>query len=134
MLLEEKLTYKLRGCFYDLRNKYGRHHSERIYDRALDEQFISKNISFISKPKIDIYSLDSGRKIGIYVPDKLVEDSVIIEIKAKPFTSKDDEMQLIEYLKASKYEIGYLVNFGESEFNPKRFIYTNDRKSFLQDR
>ncbi len=129
--LEKDLSYKIMGCFYDVRNKYGSGHRERVYDRVLSEHFELKNIRYISQPRIDIYSLDTGKKIAIYVPDKLVENKIIVEIKAKPVTSKEDQRQVIEYLKASRYEIAYLVNFGEEEFHPKRFIYTNDRKPFL---
>jgi GxxExxY protein len=130
MFLEKELSERLMKCFYAARNKYGNGHNERVYDRVLDEQFDLENINYVSQPRIDIYSLDTGKKIAIYIPDKLVENKIIVEIKAKPFTTKDNEQQLIAYLKTSKYEIGYLVNFGEKNFNPKRFIYTNDRKPF----
>lgn len=129
--LEKELSYKIMGCFYDVRNKYGSGHHERVYDRTLGEQFELKNIRYMSQPKIDVYSLDTGKKIAIYIPDKLVENKIIVEVKAKPVTSSEDQRQVIEYLKASKYEIAYLVNFTEEEFHPKRFIYTNDRKPFL---
>lgn len=131
MFLEKELSEKLMRCFYAVRNKYGNGHNERVYDRVLDEHFDIVSLEYISQPRVPIYSLDTEKRIAIYIPDKLVEKKVIIEIKAKPFTSKEDEQQLIEYLKTSEYEIGYLVNFGEKQFKPRRFIYTNDRKLFL---
>ncbi|MFA6534011.1 MAG: GxxExxY protein [Patescibacteria group bacterium] len=129
--LEPELSYKLMGIFYDLRNKYGRFRQEKVYDRALDEQLAINRLEFIDKPKISIYSMDTGQKIGLAVPDKLVANKIIVEIKAKPFTNQADERQIREYLQTSTYEIIYLVNFGEEHFQPRRFILTNDRKRHL---
>ncbi|HPA25551.1 MAG TPA: GxxExxY protein [bacterium] len=129
--LEKELSYNIVGCFYDVRNKYGSDHSERVYHRTLAEHFYFKGIKYVSEPKIEVYSVDTGKIIAIYVPDFLVEDKIIVEIKAKEFDYIKFYKQTIEYLKTSKYEIAYLVNFGEQSFEPKRFIYTNDRKNFM---
>ena len=131
IFLEKELSYQLISCFYDVRNKYGRWHSQRVYDRALGEQFDLKGIKHISQPRINAYSIDTGKKLAIYIPDRLVENKIIVEVKAKPLITKDDENQIIEYLKITKYEILYSVNFREESFKPRRFIYTNDRKSFM---
>jgi len=131
MFLEKDLSYKLVGCFYEVRNKYGRWHRENFYDKVLDEVMEIKGLKFVDKPNIPLYSLDTGKKITIFIPDKLVENKIIIELKAKPYIFEDDARQVLEYLKASKYEIIYLVNFGEITFKPQRLIYTNDRKPFI---
>lgn len=73
--------------FFDVRNKYGKWHNERIYDRALREYYDSIKLKYISQPRINIYSLDSGKALGVYVPDLLVKDKVIIELKAKEFVN-----------------------------------------------
>jgi len=130
-LLHEELCYKIVGCFYDVRNRYGSHHKEKVFDRFLGEEFDLKKLKYISQPKIKIYSLLTGRVVAIYIPDYLVENLIIAELKALPFTSRDHQMQICEYLKTSEYEVGYLVNFGESNFKPRRFIFTNNRKSFI---
>lgn len=57
IFIERDLSYKLRGCFYNVRNKYGRFHHERVYDRVLSEQFEMYSIPFIDKPKIAVYSV-----------------------------------------------------------------------------
>ena len=129
--LEKELSYKIVGCFYDVRNKYGANHHERVYHRTLAEQFDIKKIKYISEPKIEVFSLDTGKVIALYVPDFLIEDKVVIEIKAKEFNNDKFYRQTLEYLKASKYEIAYLVNFGEQNFQPRRLIYTNNRKDFI---
>lgn len=132
IFLEKDLSYRLVGCFYDIRNKYGRGHNERVYDRVLDEQMKIKGIQFVDKPKIPIYSVDTGRIISFYVPDKLVGGKILVEIKAKPIVGRSDKQQTREYLQTSTYEIIYLVNFGEESFRPQRFILTNDHKRFIK--
>lgn len=131
MFLEKELSHKLVGCFFAVRNKYGSGHKEILYDRAFKEELENKKFSYITKPKIILYSVSTGKKIGSFIPDYLIEEKILVELKALPFTKPEDFQQLLEYLKISQYEIGYLVNFGEAQFKPKRFIYTNDRKSFV---
>ncbi len=133
MFLEKALSEKLMGCFYDIRNKYGPNHRENFYHRVLIELIGLRKIEFKNKPKINKYSLDTGKLITYYLPDILVENKIIIELKAKPFLTMDDIRQTIEYLKTTKYEILYIVNFCEEKFKPKRYIYTNDRKIFCND-
>ena len=60
-----------------------------------------------------------------------MEDKLIIEIKSSRFTTRIDEKQLYYYLRNSKYEVGFLVNFSTPKLYIKRIIYTNDRKPFL---
>jgi len=132
-VLHQTLSYDVVKCLYNVRNKYGMHHNERVYHLALREEFELMNLKYQSKPKIDLYSLTTGRKLTYYEPDYIIEDKIIIEIKAKrPIITQDQIMQIIEYLKISKYEVAYLVNFKESNFKPRRFIHTLDRKIFFK--
>ncbi|MEK7508524.1 MAG: GxxExxY protein [Patescibacteria group bacterium] len=129
--LEKELGYRLMGCFFKVRNLYGVGHREIFYYKALDDVLKEEKLDFVNKPHISIYSLQTGKKISFIVPDKLVQNKIIVEIKAKPFCNLDDINQTREYLKITEFEIVYLVNFGEKNFRPKRYIYTNDNKSFL---
>lgn len=60
-----------------------------------------------------IYRL--GIKVGVYVPDLVINEVIIIELKAKPFLHKEDIRQFWYYLKNSKFKLGFLVNFGKSD-------------------
>ena len=131
VFLEKELSYKLVGCFYAVRNLYGSGHRELFYDRVLSETLALEKIPFIDKPRIPLYSMQTGKIISHIIPDKLVAGKIIVEIKAKPVASRDDYAQVREYLKITPYEILYLVNFGQTVFQPARNIYTNDRKPFL---
>lgn len=130
-LLHEEITFKINGCAYKVRNAYGMHHKEIVFQKGLAEQFSLESIPYVSQPRINIYSVQTGKPIAVYVPDFLVADLVIVELKATPYTTKGMEMQLCEYLKTSKYEVGIYLNFGEDNFKPKRLIFTNDRKPFI---
>ncbi len=130
-LLYPELSYKIQGCIFNVANKYGKGLKEIIYQKALAEELEKANLEFKEQKRIDIYSVDSGNKLGTYVPDFLVEDKIILELKATDFTTKNDLNQQISYLRASVYEVGYLVNFGTPKLEIKRSIYTNDRKSFI---
>jgi len=70
-------------------------------------------------------------KVGEYFADIVVEDCIIVENKTAESLVEENELQLINYLKATEIEIGLLLNFGKRpEF--KRKIFTNDRKKNLQ--
>jgi len=129
-LLEADLSYKIRGCFYSVFNKYGPGLKEIIYQKALEEEFNKQKVKFYSQKRINIYSLDSGKLLGTYIPDFIVEEKIIVELKVNSYLTQIDINQQRSYLRANMYEIAYLVNFGTNKLEIKRSIYTNDRKPF----
>jgi len=65
-----------------------------------------------------------------YQPDFVIDGKIIVELKALPIMLKREADQLYDYLRNSIYELGYLVNFAENNFRPRRIIFTNDRKTW----
>ncbi len=130
-ILEKDLCYNIQGCIFSVSNKYGKGLKENIYQNALAEEFSKKGLNAVGQKRINIYSFDTGNKLGTYVPDFIIEDKIILEIKASSFTTKQDIEQQRSYLRISEYEIGYLVNFCMDELYIKRSIYTNNRKPFI---
>jgi len=133
-LLYPELSYKLQGAIYNVSNKYGNGLKEKIYQKALAEELKKQEINFVEQKRINIYSVDSGKILGTYVPDFIINNKIILEIKASNFTTRQDVNQQRSYLKASIYEIAYLVNFGTPKLYMQRSIYTNDRKPFVNIR
>ena len=131
-LLYPELSYIIQGCFFETRKQYGPGQKENIYQRVLEEKFLKANLKVEREKRINIYSQDSGKIVGTYQPDLVVEDKVIIEIKSSRFTTKLDERQLYHYLRNSQYQLGYLVNFSTQRLYIKRIIYTNDRKPYTR--
>jgi len=130
--LYKELGYQLQGCFFEIRNTYGPGQKESVYVNLIIECLEDKKIKVEKEKSIKIYSSKTGKIVGVYRPDLIVDDKIIVEVKSSSFSGRKDERQLYHYLRNSKYEIGYLVNFSTRDLYIKRIIYTNDRKPFLK--
>lgn len=127
-LLYKELSYQIQGAAIEIRKNFGSGHKEQIYQKAYCEELELRKIPFEREKSIKIYSPKTGKYIGVYRPDFVVEDKIIIEIKALSQIPKKMVDQLYDYLKNSNYELGYFINFGSDKLLMKRIIYTNDRK------
>lgn len=130
-LLHKELSYEIRGAAIEVKKNYGLGHKEVLYQRALAEELSLRGIKYEREKQIKIYSPKTKRLIGSYQPDFIVEDKIIIELKALEQMPRRMIDQLYSYLRNSKYELGFLINFRSSGVNIKRVIYTNDKKKHL---
>lgn len=130
-LLEKDLSYKLQGLFIAISREHGHLYKEKVYYNILKNKLKGNGLTFVQNPRIAIYDLKSGEIIGNYYPDFLIENKIIIEIKAQNQILDTHINQLIRYLNSSKYEVGYLVNFGTPKAQIIRRVYSNQRKLFL---
>lgn len=110
-LLYEKESYIIRGACFILYKKFRNTQKESVYQKALAEELKAKGLTVEREKQLPIYHL--GIKVGTYTPDLLINDTIIVELKAKPFIHKEDLQQFWHYLKNSKFRLGFLVNFGE---------------------
>ena len=125
ILQENDLTEKIIRLFYKVYNELGYGFLEKVYYNALILEFHKNLIYCENKKQIRVYYF--GNEVGEYYPDIIVNQKVIIEIKANEVLVYENECQLINYLRATDIEIGLLFNFGKKpEF--KRKYFTNDRK------
>ena len=127
--LFKQLSYKLIGCFYDVYNELGPAYKEQIYQGALRIAFKEKGIEYKSKPKLKIHF--RGKEIGIYEPDFIIDDKIVVEIKSLLNLPKVFEKQLYYYLRGTKYNVGYLINFGNESIDIRRRIYELSRAKDL---
>lgn len=127
-ILEKELSFQITGIFFEISKKYGPGLKEIIYEKALAEALKEQGIPFEEQKRINIYSIDTGKVLGTYVPDFVIGGKIIVEIKATPMDIRQHVEQQNSYLRASEYEICYLVNFGIRPATVKRLIFTNDRK------
>ncbi|MFA5888743.1 MAG: GxxExxY protein [Candidatus Paceibacterota bacterium] len=126
-LLYEDLTYKIRGILFEVRKRLGLGHKEQIYHNALEIEFKKANLSFESKKNISI--LYEGKSVGIYQPDFIIENQIIIELKALPEIARPQTEQLWSYLKGCEYKLALLVNYGSKDLEIKRVVYDTARES-----
>jgi GxxExxY protein len=119
--LYKDLTEKIIGAAMEVHKILGHGFLEYVYQEALCYELKLKKLSFEPQKELDIWYKDLlvPRK---YTPDLLVDDRVIIEIKAIAGLSENDEAQLLNYLKATKKRVGLLLNFGSESLEIKRRI------------
>jgi GxxExxY protein len=110
----EDLTYQIRGACFDVWKEFGGTFKEKPVNRALNEELRSRDLEVEDKKAIDIYY--KGKKIASYIPDKIINKSVLGEIKCKPFLTKEDKRQFWYYLKGSGYKLGLLINSGSKKW------------------
>jgi len=120
--LYKDLTYEVIGALFEVHKELGSVHKEVIYHKALAIELGNKNIPFSEEQSIEIRY--KSKKVGIYKPDFIIDDKVILEIKVVPVVTKAMRDQVYYYIKGTKYKLVLLVNFGTSKVGIKRLIYT----------
>lgn len=125
-MLYENITKKIIEAYYKVYNTLGYGFLEKVYENALKIELRRLNLKVDQQQSIKV--LYETFEVGDYFADLIVEDLVIVELKAAESLCEEHEMQLINYLKATNLEVGLLLNFGKKpEF--KRKVFSNDRKS-----
>jgi GxxExxY protein len=105
------LTEKIIGCAYKVYNELGAGFIEKVYENALMIELKNEGLAAQQQYPVKVYYQEI--LIGDYVADIVVEDKVIVELKAVSQLTKAHEVQLVNYLKATKLEVGLLINFGD---------------------
>jgi GxxExxY protein len=124
-LLHKDLTDKIISSFYQVYNDLGYGFLERVYQNALYFALIDMGLQCEAEKSIKVYH--NSRVVGDYRADLLVEDCVLLELKASEELNSANEKQLINYLKATDIEVGLLLNFGKKpQF--KRKVFANENK------
>jgi len=121
----KELTEKIINIFYRVYNKLGYGFLEKVYENAMMIEFKNEAIAAVSQSPIKVFY--NGEVIGEYYADILVDNKVIVEIKAAKRLVEENEAQLLNYLKATDVEVGLLLNFG-TEPEVKRKAFDNTRK------
>jgi GxxExxY protein len=125
-MIHQETTSEIINCFYKVYNTLGFGFLEKVYENALYQEL--KRQGLYCQKQVPITVLYQGVPVGDYYADIIVEDKIILELKAAETLVEEHELQLINYLKATKIEIGLLLNFGK-EPQIRRKIFTNDKKS-----
>jgi GxxExxY protein len=116
-------------AFYAVYNALGYGFLEKLYQNALAIELRKLGLDVIQEARIAVYY--DGEVIGEYFADLLVAGTVIVELKAVKRLTEEHKAQLLNYLKATPYEVGLLLNFGPKP-EIKRKAFDNSRKGSMR--
>ncbi|MFN2492778.1 MAG: GxxExxY protein [Pyrinomonadaceae bacterium] len=124
-LKHRDLTQKIIGIFYEVYNELGHGFIESVYESAFEVALLSKGLTVLRQIEVPVWF--RGQRIGDFTADMLVDQSVLLELKAGRALNAAHEAQILNYLRATEIEVGILFNFG---LNPefKRMAFDNSRK------
>lgn len=121
----QELTKSIIGIYYNVYNELGFGFLEKVYHKALLIELKKNGYKIDSEKKVKVYY--KNEVVGEYIPDIIIDDVVIVELKCVEYLTDIHENQLLNYLKATDCEVGLILNFGK---DPQfiRKIFTNDLK------
>lgn len=114
------ITYKINGAIFEVNRELGHGFLEKVYENALLIELKERGLK--AEKQVSIKVNYKEKIVGEYFADIVVENQIIIELKAVESLQKIHEAQLLNYLKATEYKIGLLVNFTHPKAEIKRFV------------
>jgi len=120
-LIDKDLTEKVIGVCIQVSRELGGGFLESVYVKALIIALTYIVLKVVEQSPLKV--MFRGQVVGDFYPDLLVEDRLIIELKAVKSLTSEHEAQLINYLKATGIKVGLLVNFGRAKLEWKRLVY-----------
>ena len=122
------LTDIILNAFYKVHRKLGYGFNEKVYENSLAIELRKAGLQVAQQAEIEVFY--EGESVGTYFADVIVNDIVMLELKATKQLAEEHEAQLLNYLKATRVEVGLLLNFGPTA-DMKRRVYDNDHKGSL---
>jgi GxxExxY protein len=116
-VLFPELSYKINGACFNVHNKLGRYSREKQYADELEKELIERGLKFSREIRVSKEKEFTGN-----VMDFIVENCVVLELKAKGILTKNDYYQLKRYLISCNKKLGLLVNFRDTYLKPKRIL------------
>jgi GxxExxY protein len=128
VLKHKEITQRIIKAFYAVYNTLGYGFLEKVYNNAMALELREMGVHVVQEAAIQVYY--KGEIVGEYYADLVVEDAVIVELKAAKDLTDAHRAQVLNYLKATVYEVGLVCNFGpEAKFDRK--AYDNARKGTM---
>ena len=119
-LIYPELSYEIVGILFKIHNELGNKYQEKYYQRALAIELENQKIKF--KKELPVNLMYENKKIGMYYLDFLIENKIVLEIKAIDKFRVTDFKQISGYLKCKNIKLGILVNFRPKKLTYKRII------------
>lgn len=126
-LLYAEESFIIRGVAFDIYKEFHNAHKEKVYQNAYALGLACRGLEVEREKRIDVFY--NSKKVGVYIPDLVINKIIIIEIKAKLKLTVEDIRQFWYYLKNSDYRLGFLINFGAADgVEIIRKVYDTARK------
>jgi len=119
-VLYPELSYTINGLCFTIHNSLGRFRNEQQYADAFEEKLKSSGLKY--KREKSLPPSFKGEYNNRNIPDFIVEDKIVIDIKAKRLISKEDYFQMKRYLVSSGLHLGIIINFRQNVLTPKRIV------------
>ena len=102
-------SYAIRGAIYEVYKVLGNGYLEEVYQHALEEELKIRQIPFVAQRPMKVFY--KGRNCGVYIPDFICYDKIIVELKSVDRLHDSHRAQVMNYLRTTKFKLGLLVNF-----------------------
>lgn len=122
MLISEEKTKLIIGCFYKVYNELGYGFLEKVYENSLLIELRKEGFNCFQQSPVKVFYKEF--EVGLYFPDIVIDNDIILELKAGEGEIRVEyELQLMNYLKATEFEIGFILHFGKKP-TFKRKVFT----------
>ena len=129
-LKHKDLTERIIGVFFEVYNELGHGFLESVYEKSLEIGLVSVGLRVQRQVRVPVWFRE--QRVGDFAADMLIDDCVLLELKAARALDSSHEAQLLNYLRATQVEVGLLLNFGiKAEF--KRMAFDNSRKQIREN-
>ncbi|NQV30994.1 MAG: GxxExxY protein [Candidatus Marinimicrobia bacterium] len=119
-LIHEALTYKIIGCAFEVHKELGPGFLESAYEAAMQVELKTAGLSTVSQQMFPL--LYKGSKIKDFFCDLVIDDKVIVELKAISRITDIERAQLLNYLKVTGIKVGLIINFGQTSLKHERLV------------
>ncbi len=122
--MDNELSQKVIGCAFEVSNILGAGFFEKVYEKSLCIELEKNGLSFQRQKTVAVEYKNT--LVGEYVIDIVVEDRLLLELKAVSMLCGEHEAQLMNYLKATGLSVGLLLNFGRPKLGIKRIVWSHN--------
>jgi GxxExxY protein len=119
-IIHKQLSYEIMAAAFEVHNILGSGFLEKVYEKALLQELLQRGVKTEAQQKLRV--LYKGKEIGSYAADLVVDNKIIIELKAVENLSNIHQAQVLNYLKATGFKLGLLINFGRERVEYKRLL------------
>jgi GxxExxY protein len=120
-IVYKELSYQIMAAVFEVHNTLGFGFLEKVYERALLKELCLRKIPVEAQKEIEVFY--KGDEIGTYFADLVVNNEILLELKAVETLSNIHKAQVLNYLKATDLKLGLLINFGRERVQYERLVF-----------